>query len=146
MNLKTCFPAHTSLPRSAISKTMSNQPTSGTTELPWIEPKFIDGGCLCGAVRYHIDFPAGHDFRRCVSFGLLLSLRVREQAMARLINPAAYRRLTSCTCAEGPEQTERLLPVHAVPAEHIVALLPLPPRAADGGNLAPPNSQQRQRG
>lgn len=30
-------------------------------------PKFVEGGCLCGALRYRIDFPENHDFAANVS-------------------------------------------------------------------------------
>lgn len=31
------------------------------------KPKFITGGCLCGALRYRADFAPTHDFRESVS-------------------------------------------------------------------------------
>ncbi|KAK3323693.1 Mss4-like protein [Cercophora scortea] len=30
-------------------------------------PKFITGGCLCGSLRYRVDFPADHDFKTSAS-------------------------------------------------------------------------------
>ncbi|OIW31659.1 hypothetical protein CONLIGDRAFT_553357, partial [Coniochaeta ligniaria NRRL 30616] len=27
-------------------------------------PKFVEGGCLCGSLRYRIDFPEDHDFKK----------------------------------------------------------------------------------
>ncbi|KAK3939508.1 putative glutathione-dependent formaldehyde-activating enzyme [Diplogelasinospora grovesii] len=32
------------------------------SSFPFPTPKFIEGGCLCGALRYRVDFPEGHDF------------------------------------------------------------------------------------
>ncbi|KAK3905693.1 putative glutathione-dependent formaldehyde-activating enzyme [Staphylotrichum tortipilum] len=29
---------------------------------PFPTPKFVTGGCLCGQIRYRVDFPAHHDF------------------------------------------------------------------------------------
>jgi hypothetical protein len=31
-------------------------------------PKFVTGGCVCNSLRYHVDFPADHDFEKSVSF------------------------------------------------------------------------------
>lgn len=30
-------------------------------------PKFVEGGCLCGRLRYRVDFPENHDFHKSVS-------------------------------------------------------------------------------
>ena len=38
--------------------------TTTTTDFP--TPKHIKGGCLCGALRYEIDFPPDHDFKAAV--------------------------------------------------------------------------------
>ncbi|KAJ9138491.1 hypothetical protein NKR23_g8546 [Pleurostoma richardsiae] len=35
------------------------------TEFP--TPKFVTGGCLCGALRYRVDFPKEHDFKKMSS-------------------------------------------------------------------------------
>lgn len=37
---------------------------SSHEELP--KPVRVTGGCLCGAVRYRLDFPPGHDFAKNV--------------------------------------------------------------------------------
>lgn len=37
---------------------------SSIEELP--KPKHVTGGCLCGAVRYRLDFPQSHDFTKNV--------------------------------------------------------------------------------
>ena len=29
-------------------------------------PKTIEGGCLCGALRYRVEFPEDHDFQTAV--------------------------------------------------------------------------------
>ena len=34
------------------------------------KPKFVTGGCLCGAVRYRIDFADEFEFTKMVSFSL----------------------------------------------------------------------------
>ena len=31
------------------------------------KPKLVTGGCLCGAIRYRVDFPQDHDYPRNVS-------------------------------------------------------------------------------
>lgn len=38
---------------------------SSIEELP--KPARVTGGCLCGAVRYRVDFPGGYDFAKNVS-------------------------------------------------------------------------------
>ncbi|KAL8366422.1 hypothetical protein RB595_004955 [Gaeumannomyces hyphopodioides] len=38
---------------------------TSTDDFP--KPKFITGGCLCGALRYRADFPPTHDFRQASS-------------------------------------------------------------------------------
>ena len=30
------------------------------------KPEFITGGCLCGSIRYRVDFPKDHDFEKSV--------------------------------------------------------------------------------
>lgn len=43
---------------------------SSIKELP--KPERVTGGCLCGAVRYRVDFPPDYDFTKNVSgFSLL---------------------------------------------------------------------------
>ncbi len=39
---------------------------SDTTTNAFPTPKFIEGGCLCGTLRYRVDFPDNHDFRKRV--------------------------------------------------------------------------------
>lgn len=48
---------------------------SSIEELP--KPKHVAGGCLCGAVRYRLDFPQGHDFTKNVSKVSLLHARAK---------------------------------------------------------------------
>lgn len=35
------------------------------------KPTFITGGCLCGALRYRVEFPEDHDFLKSVSLSIL---------------------------------------------------------------------------
>ncbi|KAK5653924.1 hypothetical protein OQA88_7849 [Cercophora sp. LCS_1] len=51
-------------------------------------PKYITGGCLCGALRYEVTFPPDHDFKSSTSTLYLVSHRVR---------PASNYRFTSDT-------------------------------------------------
>jgi hypothetical protein len=37
------------------------------SEINFPVPKYIEGGCLCGAIRYRVDFPEGFDFKSAVS-------------------------------------------------------------------------------
>lgn len=37
-----------------------------TSKFP--KPSSITGGCLCGSIRYRVDFPPTHDFISAVSF------------------------------------------------------------------------------
>jgi len=41
---------------------LTNVPLAGD----FLKPKSITGGCLCGGVRYQVDFPPDHDFRKAV--------------------------------------------------------------------------------
>lgn len=38
------------------------------------KPLLVTGGCLCGAIRYRVDFPHGHDFAENVSKSCKTSL------------------------------------------------------------------------
>ena len=38
-------------------------------------PKTISGGCLCGGVRYKIDFAVDHDWKSGVSFPRAFRIR-----------------------------------------------------------------------
>ncbi|KAH8912100.1 hypothetical protein BR93DRAFT_963300 [Coniochaeta sp. PMI_546] len=38
--------------------------TAATSAEDFPVPKFIEGGCLCGSLRYRVDFPEDHDFRK----------------------------------------------------------------------------------
>lgn len=55
---------------------------SSIEELP--KPKHVTGGCLCGAVRYRLDFPHDHDFTKNVSKVSLL--RARAQSWAQVLS------------------------------------------------------------
>lgn len=55
---------------------------SSIEELP--KPKRVTGGCLCGAVRYRLEFPEDHDFTKNVSE--VSPLRARESAKMCLID------------------------------------------------------------
>lgn len=42
--------------------------SSNMTSMPDLpKPKTITGGCLCGAIRYRVNFPNGHDLAEDVS-------------------------------------------------------------------------------
>ena len=73
-----------------ISK-MTNVPSTG--DFP--KPKSITGGCLCGGVKYRVDFPDGHDFR----------------SQARL----PFQIALPCPQLTATGRKVRELPVHAVP-------------------------------
>lgn len=59
---------------------------SSIEELP--KPKHVTGGCLCGAVRYRLDFPQGHDFTKNVSEVSLLRARAKLLAQVLFTRPA----------------------------------------------------------
>lgn len=50
-----------------MSEASPSAASTAPKALAWIEPQFIEGGCLCGGIRYRVDFPEGHDFRKSVS-------------------------------------------------------------------------------
>ncbi|KAI0202442.1 hypothetical protein F4808DRAFT_459044 [Astrocystis sublimbata] len=37
---------------------------SSTPSADFPKPKYVTGGCLCGSLRYRIEFPEGHDFEK----------------------------------------------------------------------------------
>jgi hypothetical protein len=39
-------------------------------ELDFPRPKFVTGGCLCGSIRYRVEFNKDHDFTKSVSADL----------------------------------------------------------------------------
>ncbi|KAJ9162276.1 hypothetical protein NKR19_g1383 [Coniochaeta hoffmannii] len=41
-------------------------------------PKFVEGGCLCGSLRYRVDFPEDHDFKK--SSGTCQCTQCRKQS------------------------------------------------------------------
>jgi len=72
-------------------------------------PKFLEGGCLCGSLRYRVDFPEDHDFKKSVGL---------SNAVLRTLP------LTLCT------QTELHLPMHRMPqAVRFTRLAPPPAKA-----------------
>ncbi|KAI0476391.1 glutathione-dependent formaldehyde-activating GFA [Xylariaceae sp. FL0804] len=66
------------------------------------KPKSVSGGCLCGQVRYQVDFPDGHDF---------------------------VRNSGSCSCTQCRKHTGGFFfAAHNVPADHLRWTSDMPPR------------------
>ncbi|KAK3319072.1 Mss4-like protein [Apodospora peruviana] len=64
------------------------------------KPKFITGGCLCGALRYRVDFPPSHDFIK--ASGTCQCTQCRRQTgalffMTQSFSPASCFQFTSNT-------------------------------------------------
>ncbi|KAK0715110.1 glutathione-dependent formaldehyde-activating GFA [Lasiosphaeris hirsuta] len=84
---------------------------ASTSDFP--TPKHIKGGCLCGALRYEVDFPPDHDFKHSASTcectqcrkqtgGLfLVSHRVRPASAFRFTtDTATLKRFSASASAE----------------------------------------------
>lgn len=72
------------------------------------KPKTMTGGCLCGAVRYRVDFPDGHDFWERVSEQILpFSIYL----VARQVSDVSQKS-GSCQCTQCRRQSGSLFYIY----------------------------------
>lgn len=82
---------------------------------PLPTPARVTGGCLCGAIRYRLDFPLGYDFTKNVSE--FSPSRVRANSWVHLLSVrTANNRLA-----------DWYLSMHPVPSQLWLSLLVLHP-------------------
>ncbi|KAI0379118.1 glutathione-dependent formaldehyde-activating GFA [Hypomontagnella monticulosa] len=82
---------------------------SGTSIDSFPKPTTITGGCLCGSIRYQVDFPADHDFLRSSGSCQCTQCRRNTGALifiAHTVPLKAFKYLTS---------TERIKNFYATP-------------------------------
>ncbi|KAK3688317.1 Mss4-like protein [Podospora appendiculata] len=63
-------------------------------------PKFITGGCLCGSLRYRVDFPVDHDFKASASTCQCTQCRKQTSSLflvAHKVSPPAAFQFTGDT-------------------------------------------------
>ncbi|KAK0619990.1 Mss4-like protein [Immersiella caudata] len=63
-------------------------------------PKHIEGGCLCGALRYAVDFPEDHDFKNACSTCQCTQCRKQTSSFfltSHVVKPLSAFRFTSQT-------------------------------------------------
>lgn len=90
---------------------------SSIEELP--KPKHVTGGCLCGAVRYRLNFPQDHDFTKNVSKVSLLHARAKSWAQLLSAQTANF-------CL-----VDWHLPMHTVPSQLGLSLVVVGPGSED---------------
>ena len=79
-------------------------------------PKYITGGCLCGAVRYRADFPTDHDFEKMVVILAFLSPPSYPLLLSSLPCPLTFLQSSICMCTQCRKQSGSLiLHFHVVP-------------------------------
>lgn len=80
---------------------------------PLPTPARVTGGCLCGAVRFRMDFPRGYEFTKNVSE--FSPLDVQAKLWMHLLS---FRSVNNCLA-------DFYLPVHPVPSQLWLSLLVL---------------------
>lgn len=90
---------------------------SSIEELP--KPKHVTGGCLCGAVRYRLDFPQGHDFTKNVNKVSLLRPRAKSWVHVFSVRSANFCLL------------DWYLSMHTVPSQLGLSLVVVGPGSED---------------
>ncbi|KAK3379216.1 Mss4-like protein [Lasiosphaeria ovina] len=77
-------------------------------------PKLIKGGCLCGALRYQVDFPADHDFKASSSTCQCTQCR-KQTAGLYLVSHKVPLTAFKLTTGDGDDDTSTLKDFRASP-------------------------------
>ncbi|KAK4189507.1 Mss4-like protein [Podospora australis] len=87
--------------------------------LPFPTPKTITGGCLCGSIRYRVDFPPDHNFQ--TSSGTCQCTQCRKQTgglffVEHFISPASTA--FSLTSSSDPSSTMKTYSASPIADRH----------------------------
>lgn len=90
--------------------------TSIPTQSDFAKPDFITGGCLCGSIRYRVEFPKDHDF--LASVGLIVPPSHR-------IELTRYRRVEVASARNARRNSGALISyAHAIKARNFTYTMP----------------------
>ncbi|WYZ39286.1 hypothetical protein EsH8_III_001200 [Colletotrichum jinshuiense] len=88
---------------------------------PFPKPSFVTGGCLCGSVRYRVDFPSTHDFVTACQTCQCTQCRRTTGALFFPIHSVAKSALTftpdPAAAADESSSATRATPTTAAPAK-----------------------------